>query len=573
MSRRASRIFSLAQNTNRSRASDNSDRESESEIDSFSDESDEDFTLVMEESDDDIESINSDENVEENNDINRFVGYVNVDLPEQPPVLPHQFMELPGPKHMPNRDSPPLAYFYLLFTVNLLDLMVKETNRAADQYMQRNAGRLAERYKKWKNVTIVEMKAFLACIINMGLNKKPTIRAYWSTKSSQVTPWFNKMFPLVRFEMLMKFFHLVNSEACPAPGHPDYDPCLRYQPLVDHANHVFRHHYTPHEQISIDESLVGTKCHTSLLQYLPNKHHHRWGVKFWMLCDSVSNYCLGFFTYKGARNQEDKDIIRTNGLGYYVVTKLLEMGNYLNKGYHLFVDNFFMSVPIMRFLFTVSTYMTGTVRRNRKHLPPQFKKKFAVGEKMYCRSGPVLACAYREKQSQRAPVLLLSSKVPAGDIEVAVRRRRGEVIQKPEVIHQYNKYMGGIDTSDMMLYTYLDERRTLRYWKKVAFNIIGRMMLNGYILYKEHYKAQGGQKIMSRYSFIVEIIEAISKEWLETKDVPDDPAGPSGIRKLPEKKESRCCVCTAEGKKRRSRTVCNRCNKGLHGECFPKHKC
>jgi hypothetical protein len=23
------------------------------------------------------------------------------------------------------------------------------------------------------------------------------------------------------------------------------------------------------------------------MQYLPNKHHHRWGIKFWMLCDSV----------------------------------------------------------------------------------------------------------------------------------------------------------------------------------------------------------------------------------------------------------------------------------------------
>jgi hypothetical protein len=32
--------------------------------------------------------------------------------------------------------------------------------------------------------------------------------------------------------------------------------------------------------------------------------------------------------------------------------------------------------------------------------------------------------------------------------------------------------MGGIDLSDMMLYTNLDERPRMCYWKKVAFNSI-----------------------------------------------------------------------------------------------------
>lgn len=46
------------------------------------------------------------------------------------------------------------------------------------------------------------------------------------------------------------------------------------------------------------------------------------------------------------------------------------------------------------------------------------------------------------------------------------RRVRGqqepEIINKPDMILSYNKYIGGggvVDTSDMMLYTYLDERK------------------------------------------------------------------------------------------------------------------
>lgn len=54
------------------------------------------------------------------------------------------------------------------------------------------------------------------------------------------------------------------------------------------------------------------------------------------------------------------------------------------------------------------------------------------------------------------------------------------------MIDSYNKFMGGIDGSNNMLYTYLDERRTLKFWKKIVFNIFGRMVLDSYIIYKEN---------------------------------------------------------------------------------------
>jgi hypothetical protein len=95
------------------------------------------------------------------------------------------------------------------------------------------------------------------------------------------------MFTKHCFSHLLRFFHLVNKEGLPGPGEPDYDPCARYQPLVDRADRVFGHHYTPHQEISVDESLVGTKNKNSLMQYLPNKQHHHWGIKFWLLCNCV----------------------------------------------------------------------------------------------------------------------------------------------------------------------------------------------------------------------------------------------------------------------------------------------
>jgi hypothetical protein len=133
--------------------------------------------------------------------------------------------------------------------------------------------------------------------------------------------------------------------------------------------------------------------------------------------------------------------------------------------------------------------------------------------------------------------------------------------------------MGSIDSSDIMLYTYLDERLTALYWKKIAFNIIARMVLNRYILCKEDYKGPG--KLKSKYNCTVSITESLREEWLALKDNTgtEDPCGPRGLRKLHEKKESQCVVCSTEERRGRARTVCTRCIKRLHGESFPKHRC
>ena len=76
--------------------------------------------------------------------------------------------------------------------------------------------------------------------------------------------------------------------------------------------------------------------------------------------------------------------------------------------------------------------------------------------------------------------------------------------------------MGGVDASDAMLYSYLDERRTVKYWKKIAFNIFSRMILNSYIIYKQNLSA--GCNTMSRLDFTIKIVDALSKEWLEEKN-------------------------------------------------------
>ena len=104
--------------------------------------------------------------------------------------------------------------------------------------------------------------------------------------------------------------------------------------------------------------------------------------------------------------------------------KLMEMGNYLSKGYHVFVDNFFTTVPLAKALYELKTFITGTIRCNRKELPTAFRNKFQVGEKKYFRRGHILALETREKKSQRGPGLLLSTNSKAEEREITCARQR-----------------------------------------------------------------------------------------------------------------------------------------------------
>jgi hypothetical protein len=128
---------------------------------------------------------------------------------------------------------------------------------------------------------------------------------------------------------------------------------------------VFRHHYTPHQEISVDESLLGIKNKTSLMQYLPNKHHHRWESNFGCSATLCPTAAWGFHIQRGQISGRQVKHPKKWPVAHRH-KKLLKIGGYLNKGYHVFIGNYFMSVTLIRHLRQLSTCITGSVRRNRK---------------------------------------------------------------------------------------------------------------------------------------------------------------------------------------------------------------
>ncbi|UYV74397.1 hypothetical protein LAZ67_11003397 [Cordylochernes scorpioides] len=379
----------------------------------------------------------------------------------------------------------------------------------------------------WKDTTLDEMMAFIGVIFNMGNVKKNQIRDYWSKNELLETPWFGKVMSRGRFELLYSCFSLIDDSNLVPSSHPDYNPTARFEKLIEHVNNKFIYYYKPTQNLTVDESLVCLKKRTRLRQYMPQKHHGRFGVKLWMLCESKTGYCLRMKPYKGKLSP----IIKS--LSYDVPMNLLQESSLLGKGYHLITDNFFTSINLAKDLLDSHTYLTGTIRTNRKGLPKTLKSaKLGVDESLYMVNNNLLALAYKEKKS-KPPVKFLSTFCDASSGKKKVSDQR----DYPQMKICYDSYMGGVDLNDQMLYTYMDERKGRKFYRKVILNIFHRAFLNSFILYEQHTK---DNPKLSRRAFNYSVINELVKNHLKPPVLPS--TSQEVLEKLPEKREISGCV-------------------------------
>ncbi|UYV82392.1 hypothetical protein LAZ67_21001916 [Cordylochernes scorpioides] len=450
---------------------------------------------------------------------------------------PFIFSERTGPQHCPSTLKKPIDYFFLFFSIDLFRDFARFTNKYVKEYLKDNIATLPShsRLQKWKEITTNEMMAFFGIIFNMGLNPKNQIRNYWSKERCFRQNWFPDVMSRNRFELIYSFFTTCDSYKMPKHTDPGYDPTLKYRDLINHVNFKFLYYYKPTQHLSIDESLVCLKNRTRLLQYMPNKHHGRFGIKLWMLCEARTGYCLQFYVYKGVI-------------------------------YHVVMDNFFTSVDLAKDLAGKQTYLTGTIRSNRRGYPKTLKRaSLHVDEVIYMKSDMQLAAAYKEK-AKRKSINFLSTYCDA----VSETKPETPIIYIPQVKTVYDKYMGGVDLSDMMMYCYMDERKGRKHHRKVVINIIHRALLNSYILYSQH---SSDSPKLTRHKYQVSVINSLVEGTIKGSTSSATTSSNIQLEKLTEKKERQCVECRIRGEKRRSRTICSGCKMGLHGVCTLNHRC
>ncbi|CAK1553810.1 unnamed protein product [Leptosia nina] len=239
-------------------------------------------------------------------------------------------------------------------------------------------------------------------------------------------------------------------------------------------------------------------------------------------------------------------------------------------------DNWYTSVPLARELLQNETHLIGTLRKNRRHFPKVVvSTKLKKGQFIAKESDDgITVLRWRDKRD----VLVLSTKHSTRFVSVS---KNNKITMKPSIVVDYNRAKGAVDLADQMAAYQSPLRKSLKWYKKLAFDLILNIaMVNAFVLYKS---------VTNKPITIVDYRKEILKSFLVKPTLANVPSERTTRRKhVLQKKEGpslkvrRSCVecykknvstfgrAMARNKTKKVSTFCNTCydKPFLCVECF-----
>ena len=327
-------------------------------------------------------------------------------------------------------------------------------------------------------MTHAYMKAFVAIIIYMGVVKLPSYRLYWSTHR-----YFSldmaEIMPRDRFLNIMCFFHVCDNQGHPAADQPGYKPGYKVEKLAGMLIRNWRKMYSPGRDLAVDECLVPFKGRTKLKKYMPAKPH-KWGVKLWCLCKSVTGYTYNWIIHTGKLPPDDTNRNITHR------TVMLACEGVLDKGHHIYMDNYFSSPALYKELADHSTGACRTLRVNRIGVPTSVQNCKPTDDlAITSREGRLLFITWKDKRI----VNLITSVHNNSSYTKKIRSRFSEThfrtVQQPKAIALYTLKMSGVDIADQHVAANTMSHRMLKWWKKVVLcNMLDMSIANVKVIHK-----------------------------------------------------------------------------------------
>uniref|UniRef100_A0A2S2QM41 PiggyBac transposable element-derived protein 4 n=1 Tax=Sipha flava TaxID=143950 RepID=A0A2S2QM41_9HEMI len=218
--------------------------------------------------------------------------------------------------------------------------------------------------------------------------------------------------------------------------------------------------------------------------------------------------------------------------------------------------------------------MVGTLRANRRGNPRDvISKKLKKGELFAQQSSSnIVVMKWRDKRD----IYLITTKHTDETIEI--RRKTGDIIKKPLAVEDYNIGKSFIDRSDQMASYSSPLKRSIKWYRKVAFDILlSTSVVNALSLYKS---------VNMNNITITRFKEEIIKPLLFKPTVPSLPGTPISHKLVScgNLKKRMCQKCysrlssefgrkVAQNRTRKILTRCEGCNIFICRDCFIKfHK-
>ena len=159
----------------------------------------------------------------------------------------------------------------------------------------------------------------------------------------------------------------------------------------------------------------------------------------------------------------------------------------LNKGHHVYCDNFFTSPALITELSDNQTGACGTLRSNRIGVSAAIKNaKPDKGDfPMVTRDGCLLYLTWNDKRL----VNLLTSVHNSSTFTQVVKSRLHAGHQRevfyPKAIQLYTMYMGGVDSADQQVQYCVSQHKMLKLWKKILrCNLLEVSVCNAKVIWK-----------------------------------------------------------------------------------------
>ena len=138
------------------------------------------------------------------------------------------------------------------------------------------------------------------------------------------------------------------------------DLLFKLRPFLDMCEKNFRLLYEPSKNLSLDEACCPFKGRLKFKVYnkaKPQKFH----IKLFQVCEAETGYVSGFEVYTGKQTSKsvkeakvfDPKCNKTTRL----VVGLMDSLNFLDKGHHLYMDNFYNNLDLCKELFARNCYV------------------------------------------------------------------------------------------------------------------------------------------------------------------------------------------------------------------------
>ena len=174
-----------------------------------------------------------------------------------------------------------------LFELFLSDDVVESIASSSDQYARQTENHSFQ-------LTTDDLRLFLAILFTSGYCVLLSRRMQWECSPDVLNEAISKAMPRNRFEEILRFIHLANSNALDSS-----DKSVKVRPPFNFLNDSFLQHFPITQQLSVAESLIPYFGHHSAKQFIRGKPI-RFGYKVWCLTTQLgSRILIQFNPYQG----------------------------------------------------------------------------------------------------------------------------------------------------------------------------------------------------------------------------------------------------------------------------------